>query len=90
MPGEQFRRSLLRAPKWKRAQPRGGKTKLHVSSPKLGVCACVRFVPPGGCARRRLWPLPQLRSIYTYTPGLYTYMYIYTAYVQIEEEGKET
>lgn len=65
-----------------------GKTKLHVSSHKLGVCACVPLVPPCGCAR--LWPLPQLRSIYTYTPGLYTYMYIYTAYVQIEEEGEET
>lgn len=58
------------------------------SSHQLGVCACVRLVPPCGCAR--LWPLPQLRSIYTYTPGLYTYMYIYTAYVQIEEEGRET
>lgn len=52
-----------------------GKTELHASSDKLGVCACVHFIVH---ARRcvPVQPLPPV-SIYTYTPRLYTYMYIY-------------
>lgn len=62
-----------------------GKTELHASSDKLGVCACVHFIVH---ARRcvPVQPLPPV-SIYTYTPRLYTYMYIYTAYVQIEKKN---
>lgn len=47
------------------------KTELHASSNKLGVCACVHA---RGCVP--VQPLPPV-SIYTYTPRLYTYMYIY-------------
>lgn len=64
--------------------------ELHISSDKLGVCACAQFIVVH--ARRCVWvpPFPPL-SMYTYTPRLYTYMYIYiyiyTAYVQIEKKN---
>lgn len=63
------------------------KMELHVSSNKLGVCACAQFIVVH--ARKCVWvqPLPPL-SMYTYTPpSVYIYVYIYTAYVQIEKKN---